>query len=80
MTGPPNHMTDPQRPDPRQPHSDASWGTVKRRAGCLAGCLTEPFVFVFLILGGLLGGYLWSRKPRARKSPDDQTPAEDDRG
>lgn len=41
------------------------WGTFRRKAGCLFGCLTEPLVLVVLALGTLIGWRLWGRKIRA---------------
>ena len=36
---------------------------MKRRAGCLWGCLTEPLVILFLVAVALLTGrYLWRRR------------------
>ena len=36
---------------------------LRRRAGCLWGCLTEPLVILVLVLAALLTGrYLWGRR------------------
>ncbi|MBU0607171.1 MAG: hypothetical protein KKI08_04755 [Armatimonadetes bacterium] len=37
---------------------------LKRHAGCLVGCLTEPLVMVWLLAGSILAGWLWRRKAR----------------
>jgi len=42
---------------------------LKRRAGCLVGCLTEPLVMVWLVAGSILAGWLWRRKARLAEPP-----------
>ena len=34
----------------------------RRKAGCLLACLTEPLVMLFLLIGSVIGGYLWGRR------------------
>ena len=43
------------------------WRDVKRQAGCLLGCLTEPFLLVGLALGSLFGVYVLGRKVERRR-------------
>jgi hypothetical protein len=38
------------------------WRDVKRQAGCLLGCLTEPFVIITLVIGSIFGAYSIGRK------------------
>jgi len=43
------------------------WRDAKRQAGCLWGCLTEPFVIGALMIGSVFGAYSYGRKAeRAR--------------
>ena len=46
---------------------EREWRDTKRQAGCLWGCLTEPFVIGALVIGSLFGAYNYGRKAeRAR--------------
>ncbi len=47
-----------------EPPREPWWRRTRRRAGCLAGCLTEPLVILGLVVGGLFAGWLWKRKRR----------------
>jgi hypothetical protein len=62
----------------QQQPTPSNWQTAKRRAGCLLGCLTEPFVLVALVLGGLLGGYFWGRKSERRLEAEPEEAAAED--
>jgi len=62
----------PQQPVP------SDWQTAKRRAGCLMGCLTEPVGILFLVVGGLIGGYLWGRKAERKTEAEQREAAEED--
>jgi F0F1-type ATP synthase assembly protein I len=59
------------------------WRDVKRQAGCLLGCLTEPFVIIALVIGSIFGAYSIGRKAeRARRQVeqderDTQEPRDD---
>lgn len=58
-----------QTPD----RSKREWRDVKRQAGCLWGCLTEPFVLFVLAIGSLFGAYNYGRKAeRARLAQERQ--------
>ena len=46
------------------------WRAVKRKAGCLLGCLTEPWVMFVLVIAGVIGGYWWGR--RKAQPPGDE--------
>lgn len=49
------------------------WRDIKRQAGCLWGCLTEPLVLFVLAIGSLLGAYSYGRKAeRARLKQEQQ--------
>lgn len=50
-------MTTQQQERPRR-----EWRDVKRQAGCLWGCLTEPLVLVILAFGSLFGAYKIGRQ------------------
>ncbi len=60
--------------EPAQPPREPWWRRTRRRAGCLAGCLTEPLVILGLVVGGLVAGWLWKRK--GHSAPESPT-AED---
>jgi F0F1-type ATP synthase assembly protein I len=48
---------------------------VKRQAGCLWGCLTEPFVIVTLVIGSLFGAYSIGRKAeQSRRQAEQKKP------
>lgn len=57
---------------------DSSWRTLRRRAGCIAGCLTEPLVIVGLMIGSLVGGFLWGRKSVQKPTPEEPEGTQDD--
>lgn len=47
------------------------WRDVKRQAGCLWGCLSEPFVIIALVIGSLFGAYSIGRKAeRSRRQAE----------
>lgn len=47
------------------------WRDVKRQAGCLWGCLSEPFVIAGLMIASLFGAYTFGRAAeRARKAQE----------
>lgn len=49
------------------------WRDAKRHAGCLWGCLSEPFVIATLVIGSLFGAYNFGRKAeRTRRQPGKQ--------
>lgn len=49
---------------------------MRRRAGCLFSCLTEPIVIVILVVVGLITGrYVWKKK----KGAQGQAPAAPDK-
>ena len=41
------------------------WEDVRRKAGCLLGCLTEPLVIIPLVIVALISRAAWKRR-RAR--------------
>lgn len=47
------------------------WRDVKRQAGCVWGCLTEPLVLVVLAIASLFGAYKFGRTTeRAREAQE----------
>lgn len=59
------------RPEPNR----REWRDVKRQAGCLWGCLTEPFVIVTLVIGSLFGAYSIGRKAeQSRRQAEQKKP------
>lgn len=51
-----------------QSNNQREWRDMKRQAGCLWGCLTEPFVLFALATVSLFGAYSFGRKAeRARR-------------
>ena len=63
--------------------SDAAkreWRDAKRHAGCVWGCLTEPFVLIALVTASMFGAYTFGRKAervRLEQEKKDETPADD---
>lgn len=49
-------------------NNQREWRDMKRQAGCVWGCLTEPFVLMALAAASLFGAYSFGRKAeRARR-------------
>jgi hypothetical protein len=58
---------------------DREWRDVKRQAGCMWGCVTEPFVLVALALAAAMGAYNYGRKAeRARLKQERADRSKDD--
>jgi hypothetical protein len=54
------------------------WAATRRRAGCVLGCLTEPLVIIWLMLGSALAGWLWRWRRDERRAQSAPPPQESD--
>lgn len=54
------------------------WRDMKRQAGCVWGCLTEPFVLAVLALAAALGLYTYHRKVGRSSVEHPPTPPTED--
>lgn len=64
-------------PEDDAPHkAKDQWRDTRRHAGCILGCLAEPFVMVALVIASLLGAYTVGRKTERARAKTDKSDKE----